>query len=260
LRDLNKLRALNFAIDAPTPAELGQLRFNTPRRQLKINFSNNDPLELFLAHPEENETQLYARTDKAPFVYEIERRLILKLLSLNPLDYRDRTLEQLPTAARITALKINPLSTTEGPNATHAFSLNDAQPDWPACIEKLPIKQGAALQDILDAFKNFEVSAYLEDNFKASGTGATPWQSKLSATVLLPDGNGGRKITQDYYLTDRVGGTRQFGGSEKHNCSFEINQKLMEALYVFMEDMPLPPEATEAPVAMPTAPEPIPEP
>jgi hypothetical protein len=260
LRDLNKLRALNFAIDAPTPAELGQLRFNTPRRQLKINFSNNDPLELFLAHPEENETQLYARTDKAPFVYEIERRLILKLLSLNPLDYRDRTLEQLPTAARITALKINPLSTTEGPNATHAFSLNDAQPDWPACIEKLPIKQGAALLDILDAFKNFEVSAYLEDNFKASGTGATPWQSKLSATVLLPDGNGGRKITQDYYLTDRVGGTRQFGGSEKHNCSFEINQKLMEALYVFMEDMPLPPEATEAPVAMPTAPEPIPEP
>lgn len=260
LRDLSKLRALDFVIDAPTPAELGQLRFNTPRRQLKINLSNNNSLELFLAHPEEDEKRLFAQTGEAPFVYEIERRQILQLLSLNPLDYRDQTLEQLPAAARITALEITSIAKAETPNATHAFSLNDEQPNWSALISTLPTKEGAALQDILDAFKTFKVRAYLEDNFKSSGVGDTPWQSKLTATVLLPDGNEGREIMQTYYLTERLTGTRQIGGSEKYNCSFEINQKLMEAIYVFMENMPLPPEANQAPVTMPTPPKAIPVP
>ena len=85
-----------------------------------------------------------------------------------------------------------------------------------------------------------------------------PWVFRLSATIQLPGGETDRTEVREYVFTKRLSGTLQVGGSKQNDAIFEIPQELLDALYEMIDDMELPPEAKELPVAEPSSIEPLP--
>lgn len=243
LRDLSQLRALDFIMDNPSPADLGQLQLNNPQRAIEITLPDGKSHSLNLAHPRDEALRLFAQNPKNPFIYEVQREPLLTQLSLEPIDYYEKTLETLPAAAVIQSVRI------EARN-----------PDIPVrTIDLDSESERANAAELLDCIRNFRVRAYLNNTYNDSRE-PEPWEYDLIATLLLPDGNGGRETTQRYALTQRLGATRQIGGSSAHDCTFELPQKMIEALHPFLQTLSLPPEAKGEPVTPPSMPEPVPLP
>ena len=108
--DIKNLRASGFAVDSPTPTDFDRLGFNVPRRTIKLSLGD-DTTTLLIAHPENENELLYARSDKAEYIYTVNRRATLKAIPLNAAYYRKRTLETLPQAAKIKSLQLENLLT-----------------------------------------------------------------------------------------------------------------------------------------------------
>lgn len=243
LRDLSQLRALDFIMDNPSAADLGQLHLNNPQRTIELTLPEGKSHRLNLAYPRDEEEKLFAQNPKNPFVYEVQREPLLTQLSLEPMDYYERALETLPEAAVIQSLRIE-----------------SRNPDIPVRTIDLDSEKGRAnATELLDCIRNFSVHAYLNNTYNESRE-SEPWEYDLIATLLLPDGNGGRETTQRYALTQRLGATRQIGGSPAHDCTFELTQKMIEALQPFLQTLSLPPEAKGEPATPPSMPEPVPFP
>lgn len=243
LRNLSQLRALDFAMDNPSPADLGQLRLNNPQREAELTLSGQAPRTLAFAYPLDENERLFAQTSGSPFVYEVQREPLLAQLSLNPATYYEKTLEAMPVAAQITALQLTPRDAT----------FTTRQIDLESEVGRA---EAAAL---LESLRNFRVKTYRDNEYKEDA--AEPaWDFDLVISLMLPDGNGGRETTQRYALTKRLGATLQIGGSPAHNCTFELTQEMIEALHPFMQPMPLPPEVKGEPITPPPLPEPLPSP
>ncbi|CAI8296052.1 MAG: Uncharacterised protein [Opitutia bacterium UBA7350] len=240
LRDLSQLRALEFVIDNPSPADLVQLNLNNPQRVVELTLSGETPRTLAFAHPSDEDERLYAQASASSFIYEVARKPLLNKLSLNPAEYYERTLLTLPEAATITALKIKPIHPEMD---TQALDLKTAS-------------GRAATAALVECLRDFHVNRYRNDVFSETGV-EPPWEYILEISLLLPDGNGGRETTQRYAFTRRLSATLQIGGSPAHNCTFELNQKMIEALQPYLQPILLPPEAKGAPLTSPILPEPI---
>ncbi len=258
--DLQELRAKSFAIDAPNAVDLERLGFNSPRRTVTLQFDSGDSLVLELAHPEDENGKLYARTAAKNSIYEVERRPTLQLLPLNALHYRNRTIETLPQAAIIKSVAL----TSSGTNDPILSYQVDAQEDWAEFIDTLNIEEADAVGVLLSSLRAFEVKSYLadgyEDAYQLDAERTLPWTYRLTANVLLPGGETEQTRELEYFFTDRLSGTMQIGGSPTNDVMFELKPEFVEALYVLTEDMALPPEARGAGVPEPETPEAVPEP
>ena len=113
IKDLSSLRANGFTADAPSTSDIESYGFNNPRRVVTLSFSKGDPLTLMLAYPENSKDALYAKTNLADFIFRVERSATLRMIPLNTPYYRNRTLDILPAAARISALQLTNLQTGE---------------------------------------------------------------------------------------------------------------------------------------------------
>lgn len=265
LDDLATLRASGFAVDAPTPTENERLGFNQPRRTVTLSFTEGDPFTLILAHPEDDNEALYAKTNQADFIYQVERQPTLRMIPLNTHHYRNRTLDTLPAAARISALKLTYLETDQ---SVLDLELPDDSADWNTYLLENDFDRANDIRILLDAVRSFSVKSYLLDAYADAYSVDTdrtlPWVFRLSATIQLPGGETDRTETREYVFTKRLSGTIQVGGSKQNNVIFEIPQALLDALYELTDDMELPPEALDQPVPDPSpvealpAPQPIP--
>ncbi len=264
LEDLETLRASGFEVDAPTPTDNERLGFNKPRRVVTLNFSEGDPLTLTLAHPEDDNESLYAKTNQADFIYQVERRSTLRMIPLNTPYYRNRTLDTLPTAARIRELTLTHLQSDQN---VLELELPDGSADWNSYLLENHFEQANEMRALLDAVRNFKVKSYLQDSYSDAypvDTDRTlPWIFRLSALIQLPGGETDRNETREYVFTKRLSGTLQVGGSKQHDVIFEIPQVVLDALYELTDDMELPPEAkgevvpTPATIEPTVAPQPI---
>jgi hypothetical protein len=215
---------------------------------------------LELAHPEDENEKLYARTAAKESIYEVERRPTLQLFPLNALHYRNRNIDTLPQAAIIKSFTLTDLSTDE---TILSYSIK-AQEDWASLIDTLNIEEGNAVDTILGSLRAFDVKSYLvdryADSYQLDAEKSLPWTYRLTAEVILPGGETQQTRKIEYVFTDRLSGTMQIGGSKANNAIFELKLDLIEALYALTEDMTLPPESLGDPVPEPEAPEPVPEP
>ena len=118
LKNLSTLRASGFTADAPTASDNENYGFNNPRRVVTLSFSVGDPLTLMLAHPKDREDVLYAKTNLADFIFEVERYTTLRMIPIDTHYYRNRLLDMLPSAARISALKLTNLEKNEASSIT----------------------------------------------------------------------------------------------------------------------------------------------
>ena len=258
--NLKNLRASGFAIDLPTPTDLDRLGFNNPRRKVQLTVGDQK-IVLLLAHPENENEKLYARSNKAEYVYTVDRRTTLQSLPLNTAYYRNRTLEVLPEAAKITRIQLENLITGE---RIFDYSLENPDEPWLKALIDLPEEKREAVFTLLDAIRKFDVKEYLTDGYSDSysldNKTTRPWVYKLSAEMFLPDDEKGRIETQTYVFTERFSGTLQVGASQSNDVIFSIPQTAIDALFTFTDDIQPPPEATGQPLPEQLEIIPVPEP
>ena len=257
LNDLSNLRASSFAIDAPTPIEDVSLGFNRPIRTVSLSFAEGEPVTLTLAHPEGDNETLYAKTNQAKFIYQVERQLTLSMIPLEAHHYRNRMLDKLPAAALVSSIELIDLS-----NDQRLINLQlPDNIDWITYLNREESDRSSAISEVLNSAVNFTVNNYLLDSFteiySEDTDQAYPWAFQLIATIQLPGGESNRTETREYFFSKRLSGTRQIGGSKEKDVVFDISQALIDALYEITDDMTLPPEAMNQPVTKPSHIEPI---
>ena len=261
IRDLSNLRAKGFAADAPSTSDIESYGFNNPRRIVTLSFSEGDPLTLMLAYPENSKGALYAKTNLADFIFKVERSATLRMIPLNTPYYRNRILDILPAAARISALKLTKLQNDE---AIFNYTPGQENISWDNLIEELDTDHGEQIRILLGAIRKFEVKSYLLDSYAEAYPVDTekslPWLFQLSATIQLPGDETDRTETREYVFTDRLSGTVQVAGSKQYNTIFEISQPLLDALYELTEEMEIPLEMKDEPALTPALIEPLPAP
>ena len=261
IKDLSSLRAKGFAADAPSASDIDSYGFNNPRRIVTLSFSEGDPLKLMLAYPENSSGPLYAKTNLADFIFKVERSATLRMIPLNTPYYRNRTLDILPAAARISALKLTNLQNDET-----IFNYTPGQENipWNDLITEFDANHAEHIRVLLGAIRKFEVKSYLLDSYAEAypvdAEKSLPWLFQLSATIQLPGDETDRTETREYVFTDRLSGTVQVAGSKQYNTIFEIPQPLLDALYELTEEMEIPPEMKDEPVLTPELIEPLPAP
>ena len=258
LKDLSTLRASGFTADAPTASDNENYGFNNPLRIVTLSFSVGDPLTLMLAHPEGREDVLYAKTNLADFIFKVERYTTLRMIPLDTPYYRNRLLDILPPAARISALKLTNLERNE---AIFDYTLGQENMNWDDLIEEFDTEHGDQIRVLLGAIRRFEVKSYLIDSYAEAypidAEKSVPWLFQLSATIQLPGGETDRTEIREYVLTERLSGTVQVAGSKQYNTIFEIPQPLIDALYELTDEMKIPPEIADEPVLAPKPIEPV---
>jgi hypothetical protein len=258
IKELSSLRAKGFATDAPSTSDIESYGFNNPRRIVTLSFSEGDPLTLMLAYPENSSAALYAKTNLADFIFKVERSATLRMIPLNTYYYRNRILDILPAAARISALKLTNLQNDE---AIFNYTLGQENISWENLVEELDTNRGEQIRILLGAIRKFEVKSYLLDSYAEAypvdAEKSQPWLFQLSATIQLPGDETDRTETREYVFTDRLSGTVQVAGSKQYNTIFEIPQSLLDALYELTEDMEIPPEMKGEPVLTPAPIEPV---
>ncbi len=261
IKDLSNLRAKGFAADAPSTSDIESYGFNNPRRIVTLSFSEGDPLTLMLAYPENSRDALYAKTNLADFIFKVERSATLRMIPLNTPYYRNRILDILPAAARISALKLTNLQ-----NEEVIFNYTPGQENipWNDLIAGFDANHAEHIHVLLGAIRKFEVKSYLLDSYAEAYPVDTekslPWLFQLSATIQLPGDETDRTETREYVFTDRLSGTVQVAGSKQYDTIFEIPQPLLDALYELTEEMEIPPEMKDEPLLTPALIEPLPAP
>ena len=258
--DLRNLRASGFAVDSPTPTDLDGRGFNTPRRTVKLTLGD-EQITLLLAHPDSENEQLYARSDKAEYIYTVNRRATLQMIPLNAAYYRKRILETLPEAAKIKSIQLEDLSTGE---MIFTHTLEDKDVVWLKALSEIHETQREAILTLLETIRKFKVKTYLideyQDAYPLDSETTRPWAYRLSADLLLPGDETDRIDTRSYVFTERFAGTLQVGASELHNVIFEIPQTTIDALHTLTDDMQPPPEASSQPIPEQQSITPVPEP
>lgn len=257
---LRNLCASGFAIDSPTSADLDRLGFKKPRRKVQLTVNDQEIL-LSLAHPESEEEKLYAQSNTADYIYTVDRRSTLKTISLNASHYRNRILEDLPKAAKITRIQLENLLSNE---TIFEYSLEDPDDIWSERLTSLSGQEQKAVLSLLDGLQKFKVKEYLSESYSeeylADDGAKHPWAYQLSADIFLPDDADGRTETQTYFFTKRFSGTLQVGTSQLHDVTFLMPQATVNALYIFTNDIELPPEANDLSIPEKPKIEPVPEP
>lgn len=244
LNQLSLLTARSFESDAPTSADLENWGFNRPEREVSLTLAGTTvPLVLRLGTDSRRREIVYARagtpTDSGSSVYSVEADILADLRT-EPIAWRNRTIYELPAAARITAVRIIDLRTKEP-----VFTANLDANGQPAS----PLPDAAALQKVVTGLRKLQATQFVRDGFPETLSVAgeeRPWKFRLEATVALPVTAGAAQTsTLSLFLTERVGGAQQLAGSREIDAVFEIEQSLLDGIWALTYGArdPGPPEA-----------------
>lgn len=252
-----------FVTDDASENELKELGFDNPVRSVKLELNaspkNGDPAQtivLTIAAPVEPGSPYHANVGNA--VYTIDKK-ILEVLSIDPCDFREKTIYRMPAGAKLVSLRLTDITATPEKIA-YSEKCPDNVADW---IADLSLKTDAASVETLALAKcvtDLSAEAFLPDAFSPdfeydyldSGDRQT-WRWKLEVEIL-PAASQETEV-HVYYLTKRLGGTFQLAGSPAQNCIFRLRQSFIDAVHKLTfardasKDVPeiLPPPPVENP-------------
>ncbi len=238
---LNWLKARSFVSDAPSPANLADYGFDAPNASVTLD--NGTPITLILGAVDKEDGRLiYAKRADQPYVYTVAST-ILGLLTANPLDYRTRLLDQQPPSAQVTSLKLTDL---KNERVLLDMTVDPAKQTWPVALEGKDAAFKEGVLQLVEDVKSFRVDKYLESRFHEQE--AAPWRYQLTAEILLPGGDGGKKLTRNYYFSFRLGAGSQIGGSPELGYTFTLTQAEIDTLFdlTFEQETPALPQTGEA--------------
>ena len=165
------------------------------------------------------------------------------------MSYRDRSLQQLPEGARITALRISILGTEE---VVFSADLVTDDASWEDSLASLPTDTRDAAQAIVELLRNLEAKTFLGSEFTPYVVLAgeqRPWTYLLEATIVLAGGPGSQTIPFRLYLAEITGGTTLVAGAPETGLVFEARQDFVDAFSTLVfdrHDPGMPPEPEPA--------------
>ncbi len=246
LNHLTLLSAKSFESDAPTTTDLENWGFNRPDREISLTIAGTAaPLVLRLGTDATQRDHVYARVgtpaDPGTSIYSVDAETMRELRT-DPIAWRHRLVYELPSAARITALKVVDL----GPNQPVFATTLDASGQPTS-----PVRDANALQTVVAGLRKLQATQFLRDGFPERVMIAgeeRAWRYRLDATVALPVAAGAEQTsTISLFLTDRLGGSQQVAGSKEIDAIFEIEQPLLDGIWALTYGPrdPGPPPATK---------------
>jgi hypothetical protein len=203
---------------------------------------------------------LYARVAGEPFVYGVGAG-IAKQAQADALNYRERTVFELPEMASLKALRLSKLS-----DDTVLLDLRAeaAETSLSAAAGRLSDQQRSAANSLIDLVKKIEAKAFLYGRREAPD--ASPWAYKLSIEQVPEGGTADQVVATDVLITERLGGTRQIAGMNEPALTFFLTQPWIDALSPLIQPIevqrpqlpetaePLPGNAQSAPAPKPPMP------
>ncbi|MSU66548.1 MAG: DUF4340 domain-containing protein [Opitutus sp.] len=234
LEQLTLLSAEQFKSDAPTTADLEAWGFNRPEREITLTMASSaTPVRLLLGTEASTPRTISARVgtpaDPGASIYTVKIDFPRELpIAVNA--WRDRSLrEPLPQGAHFSALRVTDLESRQLVSDTTFNTAGE-----PAA----PPRDPKAVQEVLTQLRTLRAKSILPGGFadKVTLTGdERPWRYQLDATLSLPAGSGGEQTsTVTLYLTERIGGTQQYGGARDLDVIFELEQPLLDALWALL--------------------------
>ncbi|MFP4540876.1 MAG: DUF4340 domain-containing protein [Opitutales bacterium] len=258
LNDLSSLQALRFVSDAPSNDDLARFGFETPQREVTVRLRSDRTLRLLLGDfvtdqlGDDRINRLYTKRGNNPSVY-LSAASILQAVPLNPLHYRTRTVETLPSGAVIEAIRVRDLAADEVLLAGRLDPDGSIAPLDP----EAPPANVALLGTLARAFRAFPAQRFIADSFttplRLDARTTIPWRFALEAEVRLSGGSGEEQRIERYLLTERLGGITQFAAKEDLGLVFTLPPELIDALHPVLFSRPRPDAAVN-----PSPPEPAP--
>jgi hypothetical protein len=223
LARLAELEAVEFVTEAPSSADLENWGFNQPERIITLTLdAGTPPRELQLGFDRER-TVLRARFAGAdsPTIFEV-RPEIVSDASLQPLDYRNRLIRELPSqVARITRLRL-----TDEQTKTVLLDQNLAEP--------AAAPPAGPVADLLRQLQTLRAERFVADSVGLTvriDNAERPWRYRLETDIALAAGVGTTQTTTTTLLvSERVGGGAQFAGSEEFRAVWRLEQAMIDAL------------------------------
>lgn len=239
LNALKALQALSFVTDTPSDLDLENFGFSAPEAILSLDLGAKQKT-LILGHSTEDKKRFYAKIGDSPSVYEVSAS-ILDYFPLDPLFYHKRTLFEMPKNMELTALSLKRMG-QESPILSLSFSETNRE-DLLSVLPHFSNNQRRNVRDFIQLVQTFRVERILSRDFSLQGTTledrSVPWEFALQCTFQPKEGPLAEK-TLDYYFSKRLGGTVQLGGSPSMDCTFQLSQEMMDALFALsFEKKPL---------------------
>lgn len=232
LETLRGVEALRFVTDAPG-ADPERYGFNAPERVIRLRGGKDQSLQTLVVGEllEGLPARFYARTEATPSVYEISAH-ILQQAKLQPLAYRDRVLEELPSSARIKRLRLIDL---RDDTVLLEVAIDPQAQTWKDVLSGEESERRESIEQLLSQVRKFEVGQYLQEGYASpymlDSDTAIAWRYRLEASVLLPGGDTPQVDKLSFTFSERLGGRLQIGGSEARQMIFSLPQRLIDALF-----------------------------
>lgn len=248
LKDVNDLIALAFVNDDPSPEALASYGLQKPL--LTLTLEGAETQRLLVGHSAEDPQQSYAKLEGNESVYLVASE-VLSRLRLDPLYYRDRSLEILPSGGAWITAEIRNLQTGEltDLSSVGALQASAIQPLSDADAEGLL----AALRVRLEDFKadGFLDARVVDGVLHYGGVEMKlPFELKIwGSSEPEPDAT--------LLLTRRLSGSEQYAWIAEQDLVVKLPQPLVDVLHplLFATEVPAewsPPIPSEA-EAQPTA-------
>jgi hypothetical protein len=190
VHNLNTLEASSFVLFNPSPDDLREQGLDNPTYSLEIEMDDSTRKTLF-ASKLNSETSLWnTYVSEHAFVCLVENQWD-QIISTQAIDYKDRRL--LPIEYQTDQIIIK--------------SLKDESISYSLTLDS----DGESYQRLID----FQAESYIDLSYNTEGIWHNgdwlPW--KYSLQFIPSDTNGFQPI--EFQLTDRIGGTKWFAGSEE---------------------------------------------
>ena len=224
---INELEAKDFVTEAPSGADLENWGFNQPERVITLTLgAGQAPQKLELGFDRDRKV-VHARFvgGDSTTIYEV-RPEIISDASLQPLDYRNRLIRELPSGGRITRLKLTDEHPAENSKAVLLDqNLSDAAAPVPAAVAEL-LRQLQSLRA-----ERFVSDTFNDQTVRIDNTDR-PWRYRLETDITLVAGVGSTQTTTTtLMLSERTGGTVQFAGAGEFRAVWRLEQGLIDPLW-----------------------------
>lgn len=228
-----------FVTDNASESDLKELGFDKPFRTVELELDasakNAEPaqsIRLEIAAPVAAGFPYHAKLGNA--VYTIAPKII-DVLSIEPCDFRERTIYHMPAGAKLVSLKLTDIS-VDPAKAVYSEKCPENVADWQADLALKTDELSSETLALAKCVTEIDAEAFLPDAFAPdfkydyldSGVPET-WRWKLEVEVL-PAASRKTEV-HVYYLTKRLGGTFQLAGSPEQNCIFRMKQSFIDAVH-----------------------------
>jgi hypothetical protein len=260
----NKQVKYGFLSDAPSAADIEDLGFNRPEREITLNLNTGGGLSgkdasvlvLQIGISPDKPGRAFARLTNPPFIYEI----LPDILTATPTQaraYHVRQLRDLPAGAQITSVSLVDLGND---TSLYVRKLNEGDKNWDAVLAAEPEAARPALTGLLGQLRQLRAQSFAADTFTPdhaeSPKSTHPWRFRLDYTIAFNGGDAAQVTSSSLLLTERLGGAVQLAGTADFGgVVFNLTQEMIDALSALIyakQNDPGPPPA--APAATPAAP------